>query len=167
MQQETLRLKEEIQKLKNEQTEMYKTQGQNAQRLVEMNDKLRAHETAEKEANHKIESISEEFKRTTAKVEQQAHLLKQKDGAIQVLQDELSTLQLEFSTTEEKNKQLVKENSELVQRWLKKMNEEAEKMNEATMFYESLVEQAKNSDSSKAASRWMFHSKSVDNDNEK
>jgi hypothetical protein len=104
------------------------------------------------------------------------------------LQDELSTLQLEFSTTEEKNKQLVKENSELVQRWLKKMNEEAEKMNEATMFYEryvwshsaspsachplticliSLVEQAKNSDSSKAASRWMFHSKSVDNDNEK
>lgn len=51
MQQETLRLKEEIQRLKNEQTEMYKTQGQNAQRLVDMNDKLRAHEVAEKEAN--------------------------------------------------------------------------------------------------------------------
>ncbi|KAG2179850.1 hypothetical protein INT43_003636 [Umbelopsis isabellina] len=167
MQQETLRLKEEIQRLKNEQTEMYKTQGQNAQRLVDMNDKLRAHEAAEKEANQKIESVSEELKLTTAKVEQQAHLLKQKDVAIQVLQDELSTLQLEFSTTEEKNKQLFKENSELVQRWLKKMNEEAEKMNEATMFYESLAEQAKNSDSSKASNRWMFRSKSSENDNEK
>lgn len=53
MQQETLRLKEELQRLKNEQTEMYKTQGQNAQRLVDMNDKLRAHEAAEKEANQK------------------------------------------------------------------------------------------------------------------
>ncbi|KAJ2960921.1 hypothetical protein NQZ79_g3778 [Umbelopsis isabellina] len=175
--------------LEDERKEMA-VHGQNAQRLVDMNDKLRAHEAAEKEANQKIESISEDLKRTTAKVEQQAHLLKQKDVAIQVLQDELSTLQLEFSTTEEKNKQLVKENSELVQRWLKKMNEEAEKMNEATMFYErygapsktplrfildqangaficSLAEQAKNSDSSKASNRWMFRSKSSENDNEK
>lgn len=69
------------------------------------------------------------------------------------------------------------------------MNEEAEKMNEATMFYEryetpnkttlrliltllikrycSLAEQAKNSDSSKASSKWMFRSKSSENDNEK
>lgn len=101
------------------------------------------------------------IKQTLMKLEQQTHLLKEKDVAIQVyqkdtwnriiegllitdlcnfatqvLQDELSTLQLEFSTTEEKNKRLEKENGELVQRWLKKMNEEAEKMNEATMFYE-------------------------------
>lgn len=33
---------------------------------------------------YRIESISEDLKRTTAKVEQQAHLLKQKDVAIQV-----------------------------------------------------------------------------------
>ncbi|GAB5591196.1 hypothetical protein Unana1_06096 [Umbelopsis nana] len=138
MQQKALQLKEELQRLKNEQTEMYKIQGQNAQRLVDMNDKLRAYEESEKQSKLKIENMGAEIKRSTIQLEQQKQLLKEKDVAIQILQDELSTLQLEFTTTEEKNKQLVKENGELVQRWLKKMNEEAEKMNEATMFYERL-----------------------------
>ncbi|KAH8556735.1 autophagy protein 16 [Umbelopsis sp. PMI_123] len=167
MQQRTLQLKEEVQRLKAEQTEMYKIQGQNAQRLVDMNDKLRAYEESDKESKAKQEEMEANIIRTVAKLEQQTHLLKEKDVAIQVLQDELSTLQLEFSTTEEKNKRLEKENADLVQRWLKKMNEEAEKMNEATMFYESIVEQAKIAENNKSAKRWTFRSKSGDNDLEK
>jgi autophagy-related protein 16 len=50
LQQKTLQLKEELQRLKAEQTEMYKTQGQNAQRLVDMNDKLRSYEESDKES---------------------------------------------------------------------------------------------------------------------
>lgn len=53
MQQKALQLKEELQRLKNEQTEMYKIQGQNAQRLVDMNDKLRAYEESEKQSKLK------------------------------------------------------------------------------------------------------------------
>ncbi|CAO3696879.1 unnamed protein product [Umbelopsis ramanniana] len=164
LQQKTLQLKEELQRLKAEQTEMYKTQGQNAQRLVDMNDKLRSYEESDKESKARQVEMEAKIKQTLMKLEQQTHLLKEKDVAIQVLQDELSTLQLEFSTTEEKNKRLEKENGELVQRWLKKMNEEAEKMNEATMFYESLAEQAKNNESTKSARRWTFRSKSSDDD---
>jgi autophagy-related protein 16 len=63
-------------------------------------------------------------------------VIREKDIAIQVLQDEVATLQLELVKTEERMKDLEKENGQLLQRWLKKMNEEAEKMNEANKFLE-------------------------------
>ncbi|KAJ2763705.1 hypothetical protein IWQ56_004757 [Coemansia nantahalensis] len=64
--------------------------------------------------------------------------LKEKDGTIQILQDEMSALQLEIVHIEERSRKLQSENDDLVKRWLKKMNEEAEKVNEVTAELEQI-----------------------------
>ncbi|KAI7895338.1 WD40-repeat-containing domain protein [Mucor mucedo] len=90
-----------------------------------------------------IENLSASVKSLSARCDLQVHQLREKDVTIQILQDELAALQLEIHTTEEKSKRLVLENQQLVERWINKMNEEAEKMNEATQFYETALEQAR------------------------
>ncbi|KAI9265517.1 autophagy protein 16 [Helicostylum pulchrum] len=132
-----------IRELSNERGEMYKTQSENAQRLVNMNEQLRTKEEKDKRQTEEIEILSTKVNKLTAKCELQVHQLREKDVTIQILQDELAALQLEMLTTEERDKKLVEENSQLLERWINKMNEEAEKMNEATMFYETALEQAK------------------------
>ncbi|KAI9335302.1 WD40-repeat-containing domain protein [Obelidium mucronatum] len=73
-------------------------------------------------------------------------LLKEKDGVIQILKDEMAALQLELVQREEqlKNsseqvKKLESENSQLVDRWVKLKQEEASRMNEANEFVEAAL----------------------------
>lgn len=47
-QKKTAELEQQIQALKEELADLYKTRGQNAQRLLDMNDVLRSHEEAAK-----------------------------------------------------------------------------------------------------------------------
>ncbi|KAI8647022.1 WD40-repeat-containing domain protein [Parasitella parasitica] len=122
---------------------MYKTQSENAQRLVNLNEQLRTREDKDIRQTEEIKHLSEAVKKLSAKCELQVQQLREKDVAIQILQDELAALQLEMVTTEDKIKKLRKENDQLLERWMNKMNEEAEKMNEATQFYETALEQAR------------------------
>lgn len=82
----------------------------------------------------------------------QTHQLREKDVAIQILQDEHHALLLEITSVENKNKEISEENKkisednkELLQRWIDLKNKEAEKMNEVTEFYEQMLQQARNS----------------------
>ncbi|RUS17762.1 autophagy protein 16 [Endogone sp. FLAS-F59071] len=142
-QQRTAELETQIQHFKEDISELYKTQGQNAQRLVDMNEELRKKDEREKKNVDEIQGLTERLRKLTEGNEGQTHLLREKDVTIQLLQDELATVQLEFLKTEERLKDLEKENGQLLQRWLKKMNDEVEKVNEANSIYESVLEQAR------------------------
>ncbi|RHZ49966.1 hypothetical protein Glove_508g52 [Diversispora epigaea] len=139
-QKRTAELEQQIQTLKDERAELYKTQGVNAQRLLNLNDVLRNHEEQSKKQQEETQRLTEANQTLTNKVDLHFQVLREKDITIQLLQDELSTLQLELGKIDERMKDLEKENGQLLQRWLKKMNEEAEKMNEANLFYESALE---------------------------
>ncbi|RUS33655.1 WD40-repeat-containing domain protein [Jimgerdemannia flammicorona] len=157
-QQRTAELESQIQNLKEELSDLYRTQSQNAQRLVDMNEELRKREEREKRHLEEIQSLTENSKVLTDQNEAQAVLLQTKSNTIQsvgtplifrpvgskqLLHDELATVQLELLKTEERMKELEKENGQLLQRWLKKMNEEVEKVNQANTIYESAMEQAR------------------------
>ncbi|CAG8500555.1 6832_t:CDS:10 [Funneliformis caledonium] len=139
-QKKTAELEQQIQALKEERTELYKTQGKNAQRLLDLNDSLRVHEETEKRNQEEVQRLTDSNQALTAKVDLQVQVLREKDITIQLLQDELATLQLEIGKIDERMRDLERENGQLLQRWLRKMNEEAEKMNEANQFYESALE---------------------------
>ncbi|KAI9499022.1 WD40-repeat-containing domain protein [Zychaea mexicana] len=143
-QQRVAELDRRIHDLNEERAEMYKTQSENAQRLVHMNEQLRKVTETEKRDSAEINKLTASVKQLGTKCDLQVEQLREKDAAIQILQDELAAIQLEITTIEERNKKLEKENAQLLQRWLDKMNQEAEKMNEATEFYESFLEQARN-----------------------
>ncbi|KAJ3021655.1 UNVERIFIED_CONTAM: hypothetical protein HDU68_009518 [Siphonaria sp. JEL0065] len=73
-------------------------------------------------------------------------LLKEKDGVIQILKDEMAALQLELVQREEqwkdanaKVKKLEAENTDLVDRWIKLKSEEASRLNEANVFVEEAL----------------------------
>ncbi|CEG65457.1 hypothetical protein RMATCC62417_02245 [Rhizopus microsporus] len=134
-----------IRELSEERAEMYKTQSENAQRLIHLSEQLRIKEDKEKRQTKELIQLSDQVKKLSAKCELHVYQLKEKDVTIQILQDELTALQLEITTTEEKNKNLSIENKQLLQRWMDLKNAEAEKMNEAMQFYEQALEQAKNS----------------------
>ncbi|KAI7861127.1 WD40-repeat-containing domain protein [Circinella umbellata] len=123
---------------------MYKTQSENAQRLVHMSEQLQKASETEKRDSAEIKKLTASVKQLGTKCDLQIEQLREKDTAIQILQDEIAAIQLEITTIEERNKKLEKENAQLLQRWLDKMNQEAEKMNEATEFYENFLEQARN-----------------------
>ncbi|KAL0097621.1 autophagy protein 16 [Phycomyces blakesleeanus] len=150
-----------IRELHEERAEMYKSQSENAQRLVHMNEQLRAKEETEKQQAEelsvetkvckqlltsifRIKSFSEKINALSKECDLQAQQLREKNIVIQILQDELATLHLEIVTTEDRSKNLRKENDQLLQRWMNLKNEEAEKMNEATQFYEELRILARN-----------------------
>ncbi|CAG8487065.1 8467_t:CDS:2 [Racocetra fulgida] len=136
MRKRTAELEQQIQSLKDERAELYKTQGMNAQRLLDVNDVLRNHEETAKKNKEEIQKLTEANQTLTNKVDLQVQVLREKDVTIQLLQDEVATLQLELGKIDERMKDLEKENGQLLQRWLKKMNEEAERMNEANIALE-------------------------------
>ncbi|OBZ87415.1 Protein tipD [Choanephora cucurbitarum] len=138
--QRLVELDNKIRELNEERAETYKTQSENAQRLVNMNEQLRSRDEKDKKQTEQIQELTQSVRSLSKKCDLQVQQLREKDVAIQILQDELAALQLEIHTTEERNKKLVAENTQLVERWIQKMNEEAEKMNEATQFYERAME---------------------------
>ncbi|KAJ1938810.1 hypothetical protein EC988_007479, partial [Linderina pennispora] len=129
-------LERENESLKEERTELYRTQGTNAQRLLDLSDKMRESEETMRRQTLELNDSGEQLRRATNKTEDLRATLKEKDGTIQVLQDELSALQLEITQIEHKCERLQAENDELVKRWLKKMNDEADKVNAVTQELE-------------------------------
>ncbi|KAI8325531.1 WD40 repeat-like protein [Martensiomyces pterosporus] len=129
-------LEREVEALKEERTELYRTQGTNAQRLLDISDKMRENDDALRRQALEIADANEELRRNANKMQDMRASLKEKDGTIQILQDEMSALQLEIVQIEERCKKLQAENDDLVKRWLQKMNAEAEKVNEVTQELE-------------------------------
>jgi len=131
-------LESQISSLRDELATVYKTQGQNAQRLLSMNETLREKEEISRIDAESLRKSKDEIAALKRKVDQHAELMTEKDRTVQILHDEINTLQLELTQIEERNTTLTKDNAKLLQRWLDAKQAEANKMNEANQFYESM-----------------------------
>ncbi|KAI0757176.1 ATG16-domain-containing protein [Daedaleopsis nitida] len=131
-------LESQISSLRDELATVYKTQGQNAQRLLAMNETLREKEELSRVDSENLRKYRDEIAVLRKKVEQHNELMAEKDRTAQILHDEINTLQLELSQIEERNQNLTKDNAKLLQRWLDAKQAEANRMNEANEFYEDM-----------------------------
>ncbi|TPX33851.1 hypothetical protein SmJEL517_g03392 [Synchytrium microbalum] len=138
---------------KEEKAELYKTQGQNAQRLLELLDSNKAYEDRIRVVMLENQKLSTQVNSLNIKVSDGQQLVKEKDGVIQIIRDELAALQLELvqtdqiindqkaanKTLEARIKTLESENAELVVRFMELKSEQAAKMNEANEFVETAL----------------------------
>jgi len=148
-------LESQISSLRDEMAAVYKTQGQNAQRLLAMTETLREKEEGVRTEIENLRRAREEIAGLRRKVEQHNEIMAEKDRTAQVrhaftyiskhcltqpqiLHDEISTLQLELGQIEERNGILTKDNAKLLQRWLDAKQVEANRLNEANEFYEEM-----------------------------
>jgi len=131
-------LESQISSLRDEMAAVYKTQGQNAQRLLSMNETLREKEEMTRVETENLRHAREELSLPRRKVEQHDEIMLEKDRGVQVLHDEIQSLNLELNQVTARNEVLKVDNASLLQRWLDHMNEAASKMNSANMFYEDL-----------------------------
>ncbi|KAM5538204.1 hypothetical protein V8D89_008091 [Ganoderma adspersum] len=131
-------LESQISSLRDELATVYKTQGQNAQRLLAMNETLREKEELSRMDAENLRKSRDEIAVLRKKVDQHSELMAEKDRTAQILHDEINTLQLELSQIEERNQILTKDNAKLLQRWLDAKQAEVNRMNEANDFYEDM-----------------------------
>ncbi|KAH7883788.1 ATG16-domain-containing protein [Phlebopus sp. FC_14] len=131
-------LESQISSLRDELASVYKTQGQNAQRLLAMNETLREKEELCRIDSENLRKTRDEIAHLRRKVDQHNELMTEKDRTAQVLHDEINTLQLELGQIEERNQILTKDNAKLLQRWLDDKQAQANRMNEANDFYEDM-----------------------------
>ncbi|KAF8633956.1 hypothetical protein AX15_001138 [Amanita polypyramis BW_CC] len=134
----TQSLESQISSLRDELASVYKTHGQNAQRLLAMNETLREREEMSRVEAENLRKAKEEIATLRRRVDQHSELMSEKDRTVQILHDEISTLQLELGQIEERNQLMQKDNAKLLQRWLDAKQVEANKMNEANEFYETM-----------------------------
>ncbi|KAI0067898.1 ATG16-domain-containing protein [Artomyces pyxidatus] len=131
-------LESQISSLRDELATVYKTQGQNAQRLLAMNETLREKEELSRIDSEGLRKAREDIANLRRKVDQHAEVMAEKDRTAQILHDEISTLQLELGQIEERNQNLTRDNAKLLQRWLDAKQAEVNRMNEANDFYEDM-----------------------------
>lgn len=147
-------LETQISSLRDELANLYKTQGQNAQRLLSMNETLREKEEVSRIDSESLRKARDEIVSLRRKVDQHAEVMAEKDRTVQVgfivlllipiqmfcqiLHDEINTSLLELNQVEERNQTLAKDNAKLLQRWLDAKQLEANRMNEANDFYENM-----------------------------
>jgi len=134
----TASLESQISSLRDELAAVYKTQGQNAQRLLAMNETLREKEEQSRLDAESHRKAQDELATLRRKVEQHNELMAEKDRTAQILHDEIATLTLELNQLELRNADLRKDNASLLSRWIDKMNLEAEKVNEANLLYQDM-----------------------------
>jgi len=127
-----------ISKLRNDLTESYKRNADNARALFQL--------TADnKEQGAKIAQKDKEISDLKAKVAEDDAIKKklevdihEKETTVGILRTELQCLQTDYIRLEELSKTLKRENADLVDRWLRKVDEEADKLDkEASKINES------------------------------
>lgn len=131
-------LESQITSLRDELAAVYKTQGQNAQRLLSMNETLREKEEQTRVNLEELRQVKDEVERLRRISKDHNEQIAEKNRALQTLIDDAQTHQLELSQIEARNEELKKDNAGLLQRWLDHMNEAANKMNHANNFYTEL-----------------------------
>ncbi|CAE6462810.1 hypothetical protein RSOLAG1IB_02975 [Rhizoctonia solani AG-1 IB] len=131
-------LESQITTLRDELAAVYKTQGQNAQRLLSMNETLREKEEQTRLNLEELRHTKDELDRLRKVSKDHKEQIEEKNRLVQVLTDEAQTHQLEMSQIEQRNEELKKDNAGLLQRWLDHMNDAANKMNHANTFYTEL-----------------------------
>ncbi|KAI9209131.1 WD40-repeat-containing domain protein [Polychytrium aggregatum] len=143
-------LEQQLSEIKDERAELYKTQGQNAQRLLELMDITKKQEESMKVLNEENKRIIAANSSLTTKANDLQDNLREKDNVIQILRDELQAYQLELSqreeqlkTAQETVKKLEVDNKELVERLVSQKEDTAKKMNEANEYIENALKTRK------------------------
>jgi autophagy-related protein 16 len=116
--------------LKEEQGQLYRTQSQNVQRLLELGEQVKAREAAKASLEATIQAAMEEKEQHRQVIEELNATMGERDLALQVMQDELTALQLELLKTDERIERLEGENKDLVSRWMQKVSETADMLND-------------------------------------
>jgi len=166
-------LESQISSLRDEMAAVYKTQGQNAQRLLSMNETLREKEELARIEAEALRKARDEIAILRRKVEQHDEIMLEKDRGVQILHDEIQSLNLELNQVIDRNKALNVDNASLLQRWVDRANEEAHKMNSANTFYEDLRSKgwkstimSKDSSSTRGGAGSSVNGDGLNNDNE-
>ncbi|KIM34253.1 hypothetical protein M408DRAFT_325704 [Serendipita vermifera MAFF 305830] len=132
-------LESQVSALRDEMAVVYKTQGQNAQRLLAMNETLREREDIARMDSENLRIARDEIASLRRRVEQHAEQMAEKDRSFQELTDEYQILNIEFTQVEEQKENLKKDNATLVQRWIDKQNTMGDMLNERNeQWYEDL-----------------------------
>ncbi|KAJ3408075.1 hypothetical protein HDV05_005151 [Chytridiales sp. JEL 0842] len=137
-------MEQQVAAMKDELGDLYKTQSQNAQRMLDIVQTNKEHEGTIKRQTEEIQRLTNAQSLLSVKLRDTAELVREKDHVIQILKDELATHQLELVQREEQLKEanekiqkLEGENRQLVDRWMQMKMDEAAKMNEANEFVET------------------------------
>jgi len=129
-------LESQLASVREELASLYKTQGQNAQRLLVMTDALREREDKSREETEDLRVLRVEYNSLRNKVDDLQKGIQAKETYIQQQQDELATANLEVDQLISRNKNLQEDNASLLKRWLDKVNDDAMKINDANLFLE-------------------------------
>ena len=121
-------LEAQIASLRDELGSVYKTQAQNAQRLVNLTEQLQSINEHFSTEHTELLQLRSERAISKREREEALQMRKDKDRSIEALHDELSMLKLEFDMLEKKNEDLQEDNSSLLRRWLEKKAQEAAEM---------------------------------------
>jgi len=132
-------LESQVSALRDEMAVVYKTQGQNAQRLLAMNETLREREDAARLDAENLRVARDELTGLRRRVEQHTDQIAEKDRYAQELTDEYQLLTLELNQVVEQKDNLKKDNATLVQRWVDKQNAIGDMLNDQTdQWYEDM-----------------------------
>lgn len=143
---ENTSLKAELNTIKKEQAELYKTNATNSQRVLSLLDNTQAQASRISSLEQSVFELKKQSDMKQVKIEDLQDLVNEKNNIIQILKDELSAHQLELIQREEqlteaikKLKEVEDENKTLLERWMKLKAQEATKMNEANEFVETAL----------------------------
>ncbi|CAO1634472.1 unnamed protein product [Sympodiomycopsis kandeliae] len=131
-------LEAQLASTREELSQLYKTQSQNAQRLLLLTEQMKEKEDSKKSEAADVRSLKEQVDKYTRRERDLRDAAGEKDKVIEMLQDELRTLSLELNQVEARNDDLKRDNASLLQRWLDRARDEAEKVNEANKFLEEI-----------------------------
>ncbi|RMX37814.1 hypothetical protein pdam_00020029 [Pocillopora damicornis] len=122
-------LEQKLFKLQEELTELHRQKGENAQKLMELNNTLRQKEQellAKEGELHDLSNNLEEVDRARQRLEQTVTEL---EAAKQMVKDEHQALHLAYVTLDEKYRKVQAENEDLVTRWMAQKAKDADKVN--------------------------------------
>lgn len=123
-------LSAKYERLKEEQTVLYRTQSSHVQRLLDLNEQIKSRDQTNARLHSDLDQAHAEQAQLKLSMEHLQSLIEEKNLNIQIMQDELTALQLELLHTDEKMTRLEEENHGLVSRWMAKVSETAEMLNQ-------------------------------------
>lgn len=126
-----LSLEQQLSQLRAEVSLAYKTQSSNAQRLLGLTDQLREYEAQARADQGELARLRAAVDGLTDKNAWLSDVVRDKEGQIEILQDEHRSLELELAHLSKQNGELRTDNASLLQRWIEAKNQEVALMNEA------------------------------------
>ena len=122
-------LEHKIYKLQEDLTDSLRRRGENAQKIIDLNNLLQEKEKEISKLTLKLVETEAAESRTLAKCKTLEDTIEDQKRTIDILRDEQQVLQIEWATLNEKSKKLQKENAALVARWMEKKSKEADELN--------------------------------------